>query len=371
MHDLELMSSAISGLKAMVLRMSKQQCVCQCLFCREVSHLTPKLPRASNDFPSPKERSKQHTKAAKEATIPKEVSFPSLPVYIPHSRSVPMEGRYSDPEDDTSGVGTLGTNTLSSTMRSGDSNSNVSARRRESPSSIERRPRADSITTYLYGPDYGSKSQPDLSRDAEFEFHDGATPGVGKGEGCKADSEASKEESKASGILLSGSNSTHSGSTTTQVTSTGGQVTSRLMDTSVQRTPPKDLSPQSYSEAKKPLHDDSSAQVLLEGMTHPGVVVSDEFGHCSVEVAQVVTSGIDDSGELRQEREELQLLQDQVEQQMKQLQHLEGQAQQKPEGNKREKVKEKNSEIIRESLICVAGYQKGKSTGLRVRFITS
>lgn len=281
-----------------------------------------------------------------------------------------MEGRYSDPEDETSGVGTLGTNTLSSTMRSGDSNSNVSARRRESPSSIERRPRADSITTYLYGPDYGSKSQPDLSRDAGFEFHDGATPGVGKGEGRKADSQGSKEESKASGILLTGSNSSHSGSATTQVTSTSGQVTSRLLDTSVQRTPPKEPSSQSNSEAKNLLQDDSSAQGLLEGMTHPGIVISDEFGLCSVEVAEVVTSGIDDSGELQQERQELQVLQDQLEQQMKQLQHLEGQAQQKPEGNRREKVK-KNSEIIRESLLCVAGYQKGRSAGLRVRFSTS
>lgn len=303
-----------------------------CLPCREVSHLTPKLQRASNGSPPPMEHSKLHTKAAKgvsfpkELSYPKEVSFPSVPVYIPHSRSMPMEGKSSDPEEDTSGVGTLGTNTLSSTMRSGDSNE--SARRRESPSSNERRPRADSITAYLYGPDYGSKSQPDLSRALEFEFRDGVSPGV---EGREGDTADSKVGSKAGGKVHTGSNSTHSTSTATPVTSAGGLVSSKP---SVQSTPAEELSPGSCSE----LQDGTTAQDLLDGAPHPGVVVPDEYGGTSVEVIEVVANGIDDSGELHQEREELQLLQDQLEQQMKQLQNLEGQVKQKLAGTKGGKV---------------------------------
>lgn len=298
-----------------------------------MAHLTPKLQRASGGSSSPKERSKQPPKVAKEVSF----QSSSVPVRIPHSKSMPMEGKSSDPEDDTSGVGTLGTNTLSSTMRSADSNASTGVQMRESPSSDERRPRVDSFTTYLFGADYGSKSQPDLTRDLEVEFHDGLT--AGEEHRHNADIQSSEVGSEVRGIQHTGFDSTPSTSKVAPVVSTGGQDTARL-DTSMLDMPANKQAPQAPSELATPLLDDASTQIPLTEAPHPGVVVTDEHGHSNVEVVEVMASGIDDSEDLRREQEELQLLQDQLEQQMKQLQYLGGQTQQKPAGGNRGKVRE-------------------------------
>ena len=304
-------------------------CVGHCLPHREVAHLTPKLQRANAGPSSPKERSKQPSKVAKEVSF----QSTSVPVYIPHSKSMPMEDKSSDPEEDTSGVGTLETNTLSSTMRSGDSNTSTGVQRRETPSSGERRPRVDSFTTYLFGADYGSKSQPDLTRSSEVEFYDGMAAGMEHSR--NADIQSSEVGSEVGGIRRTGSDSALSTSKTAAAITIGGQDASKL-DTSMLDTMANMHVLETPSELATPLLDEGP---LAEAL-HPGVVVTDEHGHSNVEVVQVVASGIDDSEVLRKEEEELQLLQDQLEQEVEQLQYLGGQAQLKPAGGKRSKVRE-------------------------------